>query len=68
MPAYARRDIVDKTASEFITASLAAFDARSSAAPTRTPAVIMATARLGLFDRFASSQGCLGSRSALMPS
>jgi hypothetical protein len=41
---------------------------RSSAAPTRIPAVIMATGRLGSSTGYANSQDCSGLRSAITPS
>ena len=56
VPASARRDIVhEECVSAFITASLAAFEELSFAAPTPTPVVITLTVRRGLSIGFATS-------------
>ena len=56
-----------KTVLAFTTASLAAFEERSSAAPTLTRGGIMATGRLGFSTGFASLQGFSALRFAIMP-
>ena len=56
-----------KTVLAFTTASLAAFEERSSAVPTLTRGGIMATGRLGFSTGFASLQGFSALRFAIMP-
>jgi hypothetical protein len=55
-----------KIVSAFIIASLAVCEERSSAARTRTPGVIIATAELGSLIGYASSLGSSESRSVNM--
>jgi hypothetical protein len=56
-----------KTVLAFTTASLAAFEERSSAVPTLTRGGIIATGRLGFSTGFASLQGFSALRFAIMP-
>jgi hypothetical protein len=56
-----------KTVLAFTTASLAAFEERSSAAPTLSRGGMIATGRLGFSTGFASLRGFSALRLAIMP-
>ena len=66
MPAYGAAKSSMKTISAFITASLVAFEERSSAARTPTQGAITATVKSGSLIGYASSRDSLASRSAIM--